>query len=185
MKKLFLLSFVWSLFVIGSVNAADITIYYSPTCPHCHHALQFFTNELVYEYKTLKINPINVMDEKNLPAFKTALEKCKYDNGGVPLIMVGEKCFQGFGPKDKQVLQDAVAVDLSAQEKTNAAANIKAFNENPEKFREENSDRANVISGIYDTDQKKNEGGSINKTFVIIAILAVVSLVVLKKKRKK
>jgi len=50
-----LLSFIGSLLIIGSASAADITIYYSPTCPHCHHARAFIDNELVYEYKTIKV----------------------------------------------------------------------------------------------------------------------------------
>ena len=36
--------------LMSVANAADITIFYSPSCPHCHHARDFFKNELIYEY---------------------------------------------------------------------------------------------------------------------------------------
>ena len=50
MKKM---SFVFALFgflFIGAASAADVTLYYSPSCPHCHHARDFFVNRVVYEY---------------------------------------------------------------------------------------------------------------------------------------
>ena len=50
MKKLSLLSAVLGLGFMGTASAADVTIYYSPSCPHCHHARDFAINTLVYEY---------------------------------------------------------------------------------------------------------------------------------------
>ena len=54
MKKASILSAVMGLAFIGSASAADITVYYSPSCPHCHHARDFISNALIYEYPTIK-----------------------------------------------------------------------------------------------------------------------------------
>ena len=58
---------------IGNANAADVTIYYSPTCPHCHHAREFIENTLVYEYDGLKVTEINVMNKDNRQSFVDAV----------------------------------------------------------------------------------------------------------------
>ena len=70
MKKTSVISAMMGLAFIGSASAADITVYYSPTCPHCHHARDFISSALVYEYPTIKVTEVNVMDEKNMPKFK-------------------------------------------------------------------------------------------------------------------
>ena len=62
MKKLSFLSAVLGLTFVGAASAADITIYYSPSCPHCHHARDFISNTLVYEYPELKVTAVNVME---------------------------------------------------------------------------------------------------------------------------
>lgn len=181
-----LLSFIGSLLIIGSASAADITVYYSPTCPHCHHALDFFSNELVYEFKTLKVQKINVMEEQNLPAFKDALAKCNYESGGVPVIVVGEKCFQGYAPSMNQEFRDAVAVGLSDQEKTAAEAAVKAFNENPETFKAKNADRTNAISELGAVEQKPVEENSGDYFYLILAALVVgLGFVMFRKKGAK
>ena len=68
MKKLSILSALAGLLFCGAASAADITLYYSPYCPHCHHARDFFVNKMIYEYPNLRVVQINVMEEPNLPA---------------------------------------------------------------------------------------------------------------------
>ena len=70
MKKLSIVSAVMGLAFVGAASAADITVYYSPTCPHCHHARDFISNNLVYEYPMIKVTEVNVMDQANLPNSK-------------------------------------------------------------------------------------------------------------------
>ena len=48
MKKISALFALFGLAFIGTASAADITVYYSPTCPHCHHARDFISNNLIY-----------------------------------------------------------------------------------------------------------------------------------------
>ena len=146
MKKLSVLSALFGFLFLGTASAADITMYYSPTCPHCHHARVFFVNNMVYEYPKLRIVQINVMDQSNLPAFQEALKKCEYDNGGVPVIVVGDKCFQGYADFMQQDLRDAVEIDLSDADKKTAAENKKALEANPEDFRAKHAERQKAIT---------------------------------------
>lgn len=146
MKKLSLLSAIFGMAFIGAASAADITVYYSPTCPHCHHARDFIGGSLVYEYPKLRVTEVNVMEQTALPKFQDALAKCNYDNGGVPVIVVGEKCFQGYADFMQQELRDAVEADMSDSDKATAAENKKALEANPEKFKADNADRTQAIS---------------------------------------
>ena len=130
----------------GAASAANITIYYSPTCPHCHHAREFISNTLVYEYPNLTVSEVNVMNAENAQVVEDAFKKCEYESRGVPVIVVGEKCFQGYADFMQQDLRDAVEVDLSDDEKATAAENKKALEENAEQFKQEHADRANAIS---------------------------------------
>lgn len=130
----------------GAASAANITVYYSPTCPHCHHARDFISNTLVYEYPNLTVSEVNVMTAENSQVVNDAFKKCEYESRGVPVIVVGEKCFQGYADFMQQDLRDAVEVDLSDDEKATAAANKKAMEENAEEFKKEHADRVNAIS---------------------------------------
>ena len=130
----------------GAASAANITIYYSPTCPHCHHAREFISSTLIYEYPQLTVSEVNVMDGDNYPTFQEALKKCEYESGGVPVLVVGDKCFQGYADFMQKDLREAVEADLSDADKATAAANKKAIEENAEKFKQEHADRVNAIS---------------------------------------
>ena len=72
MKKTSFLSAILGLSFIGAASAADITVYYSPSCPHCHHARGFISSTLVYEYPELKVTEVNVMDQANMEKFQAA-----------------------------------------------------------------------------------------------------------------
>ncbi|MDR1691488.1 MAG: hypothetical protein LBR35_01445 [Rickettsiales bacterium] len=84
----------------------NVTIYYNPTCPYCHMALEFFANEL--PDITLEKIELNGGEGKNHDLFLKALNKCEFEMHGIPLIVIGEKCFQGFNEETanqiKQVL---------------------------------------------------------------------------------
>ena len=143
----------------GAASAANITVYYSPTCPHCHHARDFINNNLVYEYPNLTVSEVNVMNAENGPVVEEAFKKCEYESHGVPVIVIGEKCFQGYADFMEQQLRDAVEVDLSDSEKATAAENKKAMEENAEKFKQDHADRANAISEYRaaSTDEAKKK----------------------------
>ena len=146
MKTLAILSAACGVAFMSAASAANITIYYSPTCPHCHHARDFINNTLVYEYPNLTVSEVNVTVGENSKTVSDAFKKCEYESRGVPMIVVGEKCFQGYADFMQQQLRDAVEVDLSDAEKATAAENKKALEENAEQFKQEHADRANAIS---------------------------------------
>ena len=146
MKTLSIVSAVCGIAMAGAASAANITVYYSPTCPHCHHAREFISSALIYEYPKLAVTEVNVMDGANLPAFQEALKKCEYDNGGVPVIVIGEKCFQGYADFMQTELREAIEVDLSDSEKATAAENKKAMEENAEEFKNSHADQKGKIS---------------------------------------
>ncbi len=191
MKKLSFLFALVGLVFTGAASAADITLYYSPYCPHCHHARDFFVNRIVYEYPDVRVVQVNVMDQKNLPQFQDVLKKCKYDNGGVPVIVVGDKCFQGYADFMQQELRDAVEVDMDAAAKDKAAENKKAMDTDPENFKSKHPDRQNAITEYNPDEQvaeneKKNDRTHSTIYFYALLVVLVVALgIVLVRKDKK
>lgn len=117
-----LLAAGFAAFAHNAMAAGTITIYYSPTCPHCHHAIDFINNTLKTEYSDLKVEEVNVTEAANRPRFMDAVKTCGLQGGYVPLAVVNEKCFQGFSdgtPADYRAVlgaADAGAPDTAATE---------------------------------------------------------------------
>ncbi len=88
MKTLKFASAIFGCLVMANANAANIKIFHSPTCPHCHHARGFIESTLIYEYDNLKVTEVNVANEDNRSEFFDALKKCNYKTGGVPVIVI-------------------------------------------------------------------------------------------------
>lgn len=153
LSKLFSVITLGMAFGFGA-NAADITVFYSPTCPHCHHAREFISSTLIYEYDNLKVKEINVMDINNRQAFVDALYKCGYNKGGVPVLVIGEKCFQGYADSLQGEFRSAIEADLTAEQKSAAAANAAEMAKDKAAFISAHAERQNAISS--DDAQKKN-----------------------------
>ncbi|MDW2958396.1 MAG: glutaredoxin domain-containing protein [Alphaproteobacteria bacterium] len=195
MKKASLLSAFLGLAFVGSASAADITVYYSPSCPHCHHAREFISNTLVYEYPELKVTEVNVMEQENLPMFQDALKKCGFESGGVPVLVIGDKCEQGYADFMQDTLREYVEADMNAEQKDIAAANKKAMAEDAEKFRTENSERANAVSEyVVPAEEEKpadvatadNKGNSTIWFWgLLIVLVAGLGYVLVRKDKKK
>lgn len=145
---------------VGNANSADVTIYYSPTCPHCHHAREFIENTLVYEYNDLKVTEINVMNKDNRQGFVDAVYKCGYQSGGVPVLVIGEKCFQGYADSMQDELRDAVEADLNDEQKKSAAANKAEMAKDKSAFVAAHNDRINAISDLDSKKKINNKSGS-------------------------
>lgn len=146
MKKISILSAIFGLTVFGTASAADITIYHSPSCPHCHHAREFISSTLIYEYPDLKVTEVNVTDPANMEKFQAALTKCEFESGGVPVLVIGDKCEQGYAEFMQDTLRQHIEIDLTDEQKAAAADNKKAMAEDAEKFKSEHADRVNAIS---------------------------------------
>jgi glutaredoxin len=186
MKITKILGLVCLFSMVSVANAANITIYHSPSCPHCHHARDFVEHELIYVYDTISVKEVNVMEESNRDEFFNTLKKCEYKTGGVPVMVIGEKCFQGYAESMNDEIRAAVEADLSAEQKQTAQANKKEFDKDKDSFVANHADRKNAISKT-ETDVKKN----LNKTntnnvllfgFIILLVLGLG--VVLFKKQK-
>lgn len=182
-------AFILGLFFCGGAVAADITMYYSPYCPHCHHAREFFSNDLVYEYPKLKVVQVNVIEEDNLPKFEEALKKCEYKTGGVPVIVVGDKCFQGYADFMQKDIRTAVEADLSDEDKKIAQSNKEALKKNPDEFRKQNSVRQTALTE-YQVEkkvetQKKNKIDPNYYFYGILVVLIIALGIVLLRKDNK
>ena len=95
MKKLLITIPALLLFACGS-KTPDITIFYMPGCPYCHHAIDFFDAEL----KGVVVEKVNVAEGgKNMDRFNEALRKCNISSRGVPLMIVKGECIQGYAPE--------------------------------------------------------------------------------------
>lgn len=153
MKLLKLLFGIFCGAFISYANAADITIYYSPTCPHCHHAREFIENTLIYEYDNLKVTEINVTVEDNRQEFVDTIKKCEYKSGGVPVIVVGDKCFQGYADFMQKDLRDAIEIDLTEEQKKSAKSNQEKMTADKDAFVKEHDARKQAI--VYQEGKKK------------------------------
>lgn len=185
MKKLILLSTLFIAGVMGAASAANVTVYYSPTCPHCHNARNFIEETLVYEYPSIKVTTVNVMNQENHPMFRAALEKCEYESGGVPVIVIGEKCFQGYADFMQADLRQAVEADMDDAQKQVAAENKKAMEENAEQFKADHASRADAVSE-YGAATAAADGKKSTVWFYALLVILVAGLgFVLIKKNKK
>ncbi|MBQ8256150.1 MAG: hypothetical protein IJY99_04285 [Alphaproteobacteria bacterium] len=195
MKKASLLSAIFGLAFVGSASAADITVYYSPACPHCHHAREFISNTLVYEYPELKVTEVNVMEQANLPMFQETLKKCGFESGGVPVLVIGDKCEQGYADFMQDTLREYVEADMNKEQKEVAAANKKAMAEDAEKFKAENAERAKAVSEHVATVEEEkpaevatadNKGNSTIWFWgLLIVLVAGLGYVLVRKDKKK
>ena len=186
MKFKFLLSVLFGMFVFSGAFAADLTIYYSPSCPHCHHARDFISTNLVYEYPSLHVTTVNVMAESNRAEFIDALKKCKYESGGVPVLVIGEKCFQGYGDVMRDDFRRAIEVDLTEDEVKTAADNRqKLESDGADAFRAANAERQNAIVERGAEVQKKSNQVSNVPLYVLFGVLIVAFLFVVTRKCSK
>lgn len=178
MKTSFL-SALLGLCFIGAATAADMTIYYSPTCPHCHHAKDFTNNNFIYEYPTINVTLVDVTVPENRALFIEILKSCNFSSGGVPVIKIGEKCFQGFGEGMADEMRAAIEVDLSVDAKKSAADVKKAIADDGAKYRDEHpTPVANVSEytapATADDTEKKTNASDNKLASWILGILAFI-----------
>ena len=148
-------SVLLGLGLIFGANAANITVYYSPTCPHCHNVRDFINNELIYEYDDMKVYEVNAANPDNRQIFIDALSKCEYKTGGVPVLVIGENCFQGYSKSMQGDIRAAIEVDLTDAQKKTVAENKNAFDKDKEAFVSSRLDRRQAI--INKDSVKKNK----------------------------
>ncbi|MDR2770119.1 MAG: glutaredoxin family protein [Rickettsiales bacterium] len=85
-----------ALFACKQTDAADLTLYFMPGCPHCHNAIEFIDSELAgVSVEKIDITKGGFSTDK----FNAALKKCGLESRGVPLIIIKGQCLQGYGPE--------------------------------------------------------------------------------------
>lgn len=146
MKNISMLSAVVGMFFAGVASAANITVFHSPHCPHCHNAREFISSTLVYEYPELQVTEVNVTEPANQEKFQAALQKCGFESGGVPVLVIGDKCEQGYAEFMQDTLRQHIEIDMTDEQKAVAAENKKALAADAEKFKSEHADRASAIT---------------------------------------
>lgn len=197
MKKISFVSAILGLSFVGAASAADVTVFYSPSCPHCHHAREFISSTLIYEYPDIKVTEVNVTEEANLPMFQEALKKCEFESGGVPVLVIGDKCEQGYANFMQNTLRQHIEADMTDEQKAVAAENKKAMEADAEKFKAEHADRVNAVTEHQavveaastdeaSAEQKKNEEGSVIWFWGLLFVLvAGLGYVLVRKDKKK
>ena len=190
-----ILSVLAGLGFIGMANAADMTIYYSPTCPHCHHAQEFTRNNFIYEYPTMNVTLIDVTVPEHRALFLDALKACEFSSGGVPVIKIGDKCFQGFAESMADELRAAIEVDMPDDAKKAAADVKKAIADDGEKYRSEHSSPVASVSEYtaevttFDEAEKKTNASDnriASWTLIVLAFIVLgFSVVAARRKKSK
>ncbi len=86
---------------IGGDNKNEMILFYSPTCPHCHHALEFLDKEVAPKYKNLIITKHNASTKVGANYYFHYAKKLNIANAGaVPLAIFGDKYELGFDEKE-------------------------------------------------------------------------------------
>jgi hypothetical protein len=98
------------------------------------------------ENPELQVTEVNVMEPANQEKFQAALQKCGFESGGVPVLVIGDKCEQGYAEFMQDTLRQHVEVDMTDEQKAVAAENKKAMAADAEKFKSEHADRASAIT---------------------------------------
>lgn len=74
---------------------ADVHIFWSPTCPHCERALAFL-ERLKVERPSLRLHKHDVDGDGTL-LFRRANEAFAIETAAVPMIVIGDRVFVGYG----------------------------------------------------------------------------------------
>ena len=191
MKKATLFGAIAGAMFVGTALAADITIYYSPSCPHCHHAREFISQTLVYEYPNLSVTTVDVTDVANRDEFLATLKKCEYESGGVPVRVVGEHCFQGYSSSLDDSIRTAIEVDMDDAAKAIAAENRKAMESDADAFRSANANRSSaIVERVTENSEGVNSKKKVTKAdanwfYYGLFVVLIVSLALVLRRKKK
>ncbi|MCL2538458.1 MAG: LPXTG cell wall anchor domain-containing protein [Alphaproteobacteria bacterium] len=186
MKK-YLSIIALSVFAMGAHAAPNLTLYYSNSCPYCHYAKDFINEHLVIEYPDMIVTQVDVGNPNNGKEFQAALKKCEYERGGIPVVVIDGKCFQGFGQNSPEAFRNAANANLSESDVAAAAARRAALEKNPDAVRREHATAvaARAAGQPVAKTTKKNDNTAMYGFAGLIAILLVALGFVIFSKRKK
>ena len=146
MKKTLFATVALGLAFGGTAFALEnITVYYSPSCQYCHYAREDIAGKLIYEYPNLTVTEVDVSNPENHSMFSIALKKCGYKSGGVPVVVYGDTCKQGYSNMLADEMRELLNATLNEEEKTLVASNRKAMSEDATAFKARNADRKKAV----------------------------------------
>lgn len=102
---IWLLICIFALIIIISKSASgndkkiEMVLFYSPSCPHCHNAIEFL-KKIEPQYKDLKITKYDTSKRSGANYYFHYTKKLGIDSTGVPLAIFGDKYELGFGSED-------------------------------------------------------------------------------------
>ena len=93
--------FTLSKNAVGGDSKAEMVLFFSPTCPHCHHALEFLEKNVEPKYKDLTITKYNTSTKVGANYYFHYAKKLNFDSAGaVPLAIFKDKYELGFDTKE-------------------------------------------------------------------------------------
>lgn len=109
MKKLLLLFFLFFLPIkVFTLEEVDVILFYGESCPHCEAEMEFL--ESIEEKYNLNIIKYEVWgSSENMELLREALEVRDYSYMGVPVTIVGEKLFVGYGDYSAKDIEKAIS----------------------------------------------------------------------------
>ena len=84
---------------------ADVLFVFSQKgCPHCQSALAFIDETVRPKYPNLKIEVLDVADQKNLLKLSVVAKQYKLRDIGTPILVLNGKALMGWPKKNEKVL---------------------------------------------------------------------------------
>lgn len=125
MKKILLINLiiiflagVFMPFLASAQEKADLTLFYSPTCPHCAKEKEFL-NELQTRYPEVEIEEYSITKKENIPLLKKfydEFEVPKQRQGLVPATFTRERFFLGFNKQIGKNIEQCLKKCLAGEE---------------------------------------------------------------------
>jgi glutaredoxin len=75
---------------------AEMLLFYIPTCPHCHKAMEFL-DKIAPKYPDLKITKYNASTRSGANYYMHYKKKLGFPGDGVPVAIFGDSYELGFG----------------------------------------------------------------------------------------
>jgi thiol-disulfide isomerase/thioredoxin len=113
----FILAFSAALAMPGQVNAQDkepvvITLFWGNGCPHCQMERPYLSN-LLKAYPDVQIRTYEVWYvETNVPIMEKVVTSLGDTVSGVPVTIIGDKHWVGYGTETRSEIEDAVKTCL-------------------------------------------------------------------------
>jgi len=103
-KSLLILIFFFGIFFSGNIiakeNKLDLYFFSATGCPHCENE-NIFLKKMEDKYDELIVHNLEITaSEENRSFFEEASRKLGIKSNGVPMTIIGEKHFVGFGSED-------------------------------------------------------------------------------------